>query len=118
MTSKITKEQFRDLVLKETKLLEQTMEIEKLINEKVYDAVLDGANGAIAKFVKDDEQLEEFVSEYVYNKENLLDEIVDDASFMNRIIDYVEEKVSKKIAEKKDEIMKKFEEEKKEDVEQ
>jgi hypothetical protein len=118
MTEKITREQFRNLIIKETKLLEQTMEIEKLINEKVYDAVLDGANGAITKFVKDDEQLEEFVSEYVYNKESFLDEIVDDASFMNRIIDYIEEKVSKKLSEKKDEIMKKFEDEKKEDEEE
>lgn len=108
----IKEKQLRKIILKETELLEQTMEIEKLISDNVIDAIFNGINNAIHTFSGNDNiKFEDFVSEYVYYKMQILDKIVDDKRFLDVIEKYAQDFTEKNIENEKQKIEQRFLEE-------
>jgi hypothetical protein len=108
---KITKEQLKKIIVKESKLCEQVYEIEKLVGERLYDAILEGINSSVLSFTKEDEPLEEFVSDYIYGEETrALDSLLDDGDFYKFISGKMQEKTTSFIEQNKEKIMNKYDE--------
>ena len=118
---KMTKEQLKKLVIKEALIVEQSFEIQKLIEERVYDSILDGLNAAVTQFAGSDEALEEVASYWLYEDDKALDKFFEEGNefsgLFKMISGHVQSVADKILQEHKDEIMSKVQSEKEEEKE-